>query len=541
MKKIKFKSYNTGTQSVYIPPKGSDMDVASGAIQGASIGANPELASATSGLSILAGAAIGAALGYSKKQDADRIHKNSREKQNYLDQYANNFILDPNNQLPMAEEGMMSTNQEMIEVEKDELIFRKMPDGKLKLIADFKGGETHEKGGHKFIAKKGDIIFPGTMRDKVLKTVNLKTNKVKNRDLFEEYRSQLPTDEEVNQMKYGIRQFPEGEEELTTRSFNPNEDYIRSTTYPQPPFDGRPYAEVYNPINPFLPPPPDPPLNLPQVKLRYSNNYNPTVIKMGPPDPQGNYAEYLDPPPMSLNLSGTKTVPQRKTRTVRELDETNEQPTFEIPKFNNLASSANVLNNFIRANEPIEEFQQAKINRPDLKLPEEIYNAQLDDIDETESIARNNISQFAGSANQILGRQQGIRNQSLRAKEKVFGARADVATQLSNQEAAYQFKANMINEQQRLAADDIMARRRAARRDFGDKVAKEISQRGDLKRQENLLKSRDQKMMDMDKLKLQILSSPDYEIDYEAFAKLQDPNLSPEEKSKLQIVKYRNQ
>ncbi|HEY8363962.1 MAG TPA: hypothetical protein VIK84_00190, partial [Haloplasmataceae bacterium] len=55
-----------------------------------------------------------------------------------------------------------------IEVEKDELIFEKHGN-KYKLIADFKGGKTHAQGGENYIAKEGDIIFPGKMRSEVMK------------------------------------------------------------------------------------------------------------------------------------------------------------------------------------------------------------------------------------------------------------------------------------------------------------------------------------------------------------------------------------
>ena len=56
-----------------------------------------------------------------------------------------------------------------IEVERDELIFHKTPNGRFVLRADFQGGRTHGQGGEPYVAKKGDVIFPGKQRKKVMK------------------------------------------------------------------------------------------------------------------------------------------------------------------------------------------------------------------------------------------------------------------------------------------------------------------------------------------------------------------------------------
>jgi hypothetical protein len=76
-----------------------------------------------------------------------------------------------------------------IEVEKDELIFEKDKSNKYKLIADFKGGKTHEQGGEPFAAKEGQIIFPGKMRSEVMKAyISGNTSKL------EKMRNELPKD-----------------------------------------------------------------------------------------------------------------------------------------------------------------------------------------------------------------------------------------------------------------------------------------------------------------------------------------------------------
>jgi hypothetical protein len=54
-----------------------------------------------------------------------------------------------------------------IEVEKDELIFKKKGNRYI-LKADFKGGDTHAQGGEDYVATEGDVIFPGKDRKKVL-------------------------------------------------------------------------------------------------------------------------------------------------------------------------------------------------------------------------------------------------------------------------------------------------------------------------------------------------------------------------------------
>jgi hypothetical protein len=59
----------------------------------------------------------------------------------------------------------------MIEVEKDELIFRRFG-ASYQLVADFIGGDTHEEGGEPFVAEEGDVIFPGSMRDMILPMVD---------------------------------------------------------------------------------------------------------------------------------------------------------------------------------------------------------------------------------------------------------------------------------------------------------------------------------------------------------------------------------
>lgn len=86
----------------------------------------------------------------------------------------------------MYEEGTQAVKP--IEVEKDEVIFEKVGN-KYKLVADFKGGKTHEQGGEPFVAKEGQIIFPGKMRSDVMKAyISGDTSKL------EKMRDTLPKD-----------------------------------------------------------------------------------------------------------------------------------------------------------------------------------------------------------------------------------------------------------------------------------------------------------------------------------------------------------
>ncbi len=82
-----------------------------------------------------------------------------------------------------------------IEVEGDELQLRKNKNNKYKLVKDFKGKPSHEKGGVDITAKEGDVIVPKKDRSKVLKMLD--KGEVKDKSEFESYRQTLPEDEPV--------------------------------------------------------------------------------------------------------------------------------------------------------------------------------------------------------------------------------------------------------------------------------------------------------------------------------------------------------
>lgn len=97
------------------------------------------------------------------------------------------------------EQGTHSTQStKPIEVEKDELVFRKVGD-KYRLKADFKGGKSHKQGGEDYTAQEGDIIFPGKQRSKVLGHY-----KEGNHSALEGMRMRLPVDSPTGKAAYGL-------------------------------------------------------------------------------------------------------------------------------------------------------------------------------------------------------------------------------------------------------------------------------------------------------------------------------------------------
>lgn len=102
-----------------------------------------------------------------------------------------------------AKYGLKNAPKEKIEVEKDEMIFRKDPkNGRTMLVADFKGGQPHSKGGEDFLAQDGDVIYPGKMRDQIKSLVG-QDGYVTDEETFEAYRQQLPEDNESQEMAMG--------------------------------------------------------------------------------------------------------------------------------------------------------------------------------------------------------------------------------------------------------------------------------------------------------------------------------------------------
>ncbi len=119
----------------------------------------------------------------------------------------------------------------LIEVEKDELIFRKEGKSPYKLVGDMAGGKTHEQGGEKVIAKEGDVIFPGKDRDLVLPLMNNK-GEVVDDNRFQKLRNRLPEDKPSNlkQEQAMAKRNPNGKIIGTGMSFPVGTRYFKAAT-----------------------------------------------------------------------------------------------------------------------------------------------------------------------------------------------------------------------------------------------------------------------------------------------------------------------
>jgi len=233
---MKTKKYNLGVQKVDVSPgsQGNEkflygnqygqMGAGLGGTLGSGIGM---IAGGPMGAQVgkLAGTALGYGAGYlignqkgkqiATEMDTQRGNElninrsidyqndNFSGKDMYQDKkmFENTGYLD-NKQL-YAKYGLKNAPKEKIEVEKDEMIFRKDPkNGRTMLVADFKGGQPHSKGGEDFLAQDGDVIYPGKMRDQIKSLVG-QDGYVTDEETFEAYRQQLPEDNESQEMKMG--------------------------------------------------------------------------------------------------------------------------------------------------------------------------------------------------------------------------------------------------------------------------------------------------------------------------------------------------
>lgn len=97
----------------------------------------------------------------------------------------------------MAKDGMNVGESKQIEVEKDEIVLRKIGNS-YKKVADFKGGKSHIQGGEQYVAAEGDVIFPGKDRGKVTRALKHRRWRA-----IESMRMQLPMDKGQDEFKKG--------------------------------------------------------------------------------------------------------------------------------------------------------------------------------------------------------------------------------------------------------------------------------------------------------------------------------------------------
>lgn len=228
MKQYKPKKYELGVQKVYVSPGAQGTESLNKAIgygttgmqYGSQLGslAGPMGGAIGAGIGLVGGGIYGAIQGQKDAQMLDQQRMKEQQVNSNIDYQNNNYggieklqqknLFDSvgyvSNRDIMAKNGMKYTPKKKIEVEKDEMIFRKDPNtGKTMLVADFKGGQPHSKGGEDFLAQEGDTIYPGDMRNEIKSLVG-PDGYIKDEKTFEMYKNQLPEDVESKE------KFPNG-------------------------------------------------------------------------------------------------------------------------------------------------------------------------------------------------------------------------------------------------------------------------------------------------------------------------------------------
>lgn len=176
----------TGLNKVVVPPAGSTNQVAQSAL---SLGQTGFTVGGPIGAGV--GALAGGALGLLQKSQQDKANREAEAQNVYIGNsrlYNGTDVSEYQNTQEFANGTEATNTTKQIEVEKDELIFRKVGNT-FKLKADFVGGKSHTKGGENYVASDGDIIFPGKMRSKVLSLHN-----AGNHSALEGLRMKLPKD-----------------------------------------------------------------------------------------------------------------------------------------------------------------------------------------------------------------------------------------------------------------------------------------------------------------------------------------------------------
>ncbi|MDO7847632.1 hypothetical protein Q5H92_14785 [Hymenobacter sp. M29] len=162
-RKLPLQKAAKGLHQVSVPPPGNSGDVLNSALQGGLAGS--QFGPIGGFLGGLGG--LGMGLLQSSQQDAanqQALKRNQFVKANELvDGYDPTSVQRGQYAQGTEEVG----NHKPIEVEKDELVFRKVGD-KFRLKADFQKGKSHSQGGEEYLAAEGDVIFPGKQRGKVL-------------------------------------------------------------------------------------------------------------------------------------------------------------------------------------------------------------------------------------------------------------------------------------------------------------------------------------------------------------------------------------
>lgn len=183
-----------------------------GSIAATAFGLPPQLGQIAGNV---AGGVIGGEIGFLVGQN-NRYKKDARNEMSIQDRtnqyYADaNYSGVENGQVKklgysgnvIAKRGMPDIKgNKIIEVEKDEIVFRTNPDNpnEVQMVADYVNGKNHSSGGEIYITQEGDTIFPAKMRKEALKLVNNK-GYVIDVPKFEALKNKLPKDS-VSTIKY---------------------------------------------------------------------------------------------------------------------------------------------------------------------------------------------------------------------------------------------------------------------------------------------------------------------------------------------------
>ena len=106
-----------------------------------------------------------------------------------------------NNAGLIADKGMKKAPSALVEVEGQELVYRRNGRGKYQLVQDHGGGPTHEQGGIDTWVKEGDVITPAKDRGVYQNITNPVTGEVMDDAQFEYFKNKLPEDNQKKPVK----------------------------------------------------------------------------------------------------------------------------------------------------------------------------------------------------------------------------------------------------------------------------------------------------------------------------------------------------
>lgn len=403
------------------------------------------------------------------------------------------------------------TKSKAIEVERDELVFRKVG-GRFKLKADFKGGKSHARGGEDYVVQQGDVIFPGVMRDKVLKAY-----KADNHLSLETMRMQLPADtNNENQAMFGLN-----------GNDDPNADWANIDWTKRPGYrrtqDGKhefqdKYGRLYwvDPKTPIetttvkateLPPLPviNKKADVLKKKVTKTVKGNPITTSVPIDDPRVNN-------PLLQNPTSMNRLPFGESKLGDFTDKVQAPEVQTSAAKNNIDLSglmglSGPIHNLMRSLEPVEKVSENYVKPELLKYQDRsnplrkqstmARNAQKANARRTSGGSKGNYLKNAQIASaEDFGRKQGIDTQEMQRADAVD----NINVQTKNQ-------ADQINSQKKDIYDQLNAQNRAAKTAYGDQAMDDLNRF-------TQVRAMDKKLAKSDDLKMSLLNQmTNYGID----------------------------